>query len=76
MFAEVPDAPWIREAETFGIPDAEEIEYSCPVCGEEQPEDFVFDRNGDIVGCSCCCRFRDAYEYMAQKKADEEREFK
>lgn len=70
-YVEVPDAPWIREAELYGPDDAEEIEYSCPVCGEDQPESFVFDRSGDIIGCNCCCHFKDAYEYSAQKRADE-----
>jgi hypothetical protein len=70
-YMDLPDAPWIREAETYGPPMEEEISYSCPVCGADEPEDFVFDRSGDIVGCNCCCHFRDAYEYMAQKRADE-----
>lgn len=74
MMMEVADAPWIREAETYGLPEAEEIQYSCPVCGEEEPEDFVFGNDGEIVGCNCCCHFRDAYEYMAQKLADEKRQ--
>lgn len=65
------DAPWIRQAEMFGPEEAEEINYSCPICGEEQPEDLCFNNYGEIIGCNCCCRFRDAYEYMAQKLADE-----
>lgn len=73
----LPDAPWIRDAERYGAPYigqtevAEDIEYSCPVCGADEPEDFAFDKDGDVIGCSCCCHFRDAYEYMAQKRADE-----
>lgn len=74
MMMEVADAPWIREAETYGLPEAEEIQYSCPVCGAEEPEDFLFDKDGEVIGCSCCCHFRDAYEYMAQKLADEKRQ--
>ena len=66
----LPDAPWIREAETYGPGDYEEIHYTCPVCGEDEPEDFAFDRSGDIIGCNCCCHFGNAYEYMAQKLAD------
>ena len=69
---DLPDAPWIREAEMYGPPGvAEEINYCCPVCGEEQPEDFCFNNYGEIIGCNCCCRFRNAYEYMADKKANE-----
>lgn len=35
---DLPDAPWIREAETFGLPEAENV--YCPICGEENPEYF------------------------------------
>lgn len=73
---DLQDAPWIKQAELFGMPEPEEIDYSCPVCGEHQPESFAFDRSGDIVGCNCCCCFKDAYEYMAQKRADERNEWK
>lgn len=67
-YVEVPDAPWIREAETYGLPDVGEIEFSCPVCGSEQPEDFVFDRRGDIIGCSCCTHRKDAYEWTLEHR--------
>ena len=73
---QLDDAPWVRMAELYGSDDAEEIEYSCPVCGESQPESFVFDRSGDIVGCNCCCHFKDAYEFMAEKRAEERSEWK
>ena len=65
---DLPDAPWIRDAETNGMPEAEEIEYVCPVCGAENPEDFCLDRDGDIIGCRECCGFHDAYEYMIDRK--------
>lgn len=68
---DINDAPWIREAETYGPDCAEEIEYSCPVCGADEPEDFVFDCAGEIIGCNCCVHRRDAYKYMAEKLAEE-----
>lgn len=67
MLMEVPDAPWIREAETNGMPDAETV--YCPVCGAEDPEDFVLDDGGDVIGCDCCLRRVDPWRYMADKKA-------
>ena len=48
----------------------------CPVCGQECYE-YVFDRNGDIVGCDRCTFTRDAVEYDAEQdelKADYHRE--
>ena len=68
---DINDAPWIREAETYGPDSAEEIEYSCPVCGADEPEDFYFGRDGEVCGCDRCVRRRDAYEYMAEKRAEE-----
>lgn len=73
---QLDDAPWIKQTELFGPDEEEEIEYSCPVCGVSQPESFVFDRSGDIVGCNCCCHFKDAYEFMAEKRAEERSEWK
>ena len=74
-YQELPDAPWIREAEIFGPPGDEEITYSCPVCGADEPEDFYFDRGGDICGCSECMKRKDAYEYMYDKLMDERRDY-
>ena len=71
---DLPDAPWIREAETWGPDCAEEIHYSCPVCGADEPEDFFFDSSGEICGCDRCLKRRDAYEYMAERLAEERRE--
>lgn len=71
-YMDIPDAPWIRDAELNGAPGyREDIKYFCPVCGADEPEDFVFDQGGDIIGCSCCTFHKDAYEYMAQKKGNE-----
>ena len=69
---ELPDAPWIREAEQFGPEEAEDIAYSCPVCGAEEPEDFLFDQFDQVIGCNCCCHFGDAYAWAAQQRADEQ----
>ena len=65
---DLPDAPWIREAETYGMPEPEDVNYYCPVCGAEQPEDFYFDRDGDICGCCDCMKRRDAYEYVIEHR--------
>lgn len=35
----------------------------CPVCGEEDPEDFYLYPSGEILGCSECIRCVDAYDY-------------
>lgn len=68
---DLQDAPWIKQAELFGMPEAEEIDYSCPICGEEKPEDFCFNNYGEIIGCNCCCHFRNAYEYTAEKLSEQ-----
>lgn len=57
---DLPDAPWIRDAETNGVPD--EPLPNCPICGEET-EKFFLDRDGDIIGCEYCIRAVDSENY-------------
>lgn len=54
---DLPDAPWIVEAETWGMPEAKPV--FCPVCNAEDPGWFYFTRNvaggmRDVIGCSEC----------------------
>ena len=56
---DVPDAPWIRDAENNGVP---QLDWCCPVCGEENPEEFYVD-GSIVVGCSKCLRRVDAWEW-------------
>jgi len=56
----IEDAPWIREAETDGMP--EEDEPICPVCGEECEELYIVD--GDVIGCDCCVNRVDASDWL------------
>ena len=64
---DIPDAPWIRDAEINGMP-AEETFY-CPVCGAENPEDFILDDYDQVIGCDCCAKKRDAYEWYIKHKS-------
>ena len=57
---DIPDAPWIREAERFGMPESEAL--ICPCCGKEA-ENFFLDSNDDIIGCDECIRMVDAFEW-------------
>ena len=68
-YVDIPDAPWVREAETFGVGEDMEDIY-CPVCGSENPEDFYFDRDGDICGCDACMKRRDAWEWHCEQRGD------
>lgn len=58
----IPDAPWIRDAETNGPGCAPDV--YCPICGEENPEAFYIQDN-DVIGCSCCVRTADPWEWEA-----------
>ena len=65
---QIPDAPWIREAERdgFGDPDPPK----CPVCGEECEEIYA-DQYGNVFGCDECILRQDAWEWAEeQKEAD------
>lgn len=60
---DLPDAPWIRDAEINGMPEADPV--YCPVCGEEDPEMFYCDKTGvDVIGCSCCVTLWDPWEWQ------------
>lgn len=57
---DLPDAPWIRDAEKFGYPEARD--FHCPVCGIENPEYFYIE-DDEVIGCDCCVKRVHAYEY-------------
>lgn len=51
---QIPDAPWVRDAEINGMPyDDEPV--VCPFCGAEWPE-YIFriGNGGEAIGCSEC----------------------
>lgn len=59
--SQLPDAPWIRDAELNGYPADDSVR--CPVCGEEC--DTIYeDRNGDAFGCEWCTRKLDAWDWQ------------
>jgi len=66
---DIPDAPWIREAERWGAPpygpEDEDVFY--PICGKEAQE-FFFDCDHEIFGCDQCVTSKDAWEYMNSLK--------
>ena len=53
MSYQLPDAPYIREAEKFGM---EEPEMRCPICGAVCEEVFSFP-DGRPNGCNVCGDF-------------------
>ena len=60
---EIPDAPWIREAERYGVPDRDPVH--CPICNAEC--DWIFLQQGDPVGCENCITQREADEWYDEK---------
>jgi hypothetical protein len=61
----LPDAPWIRDAELYGDEEPEKI--YCPVCGAEDPDDFII-ADGDVIGCECCTKKVNAYDWIIDRK--------
>ena len=56
---QIPDAPWVREAEMFGEPDYPEP--ICPICGAEA-EYAYYDSEDNLLGCdNCITRLRAEY---------------
>lgn len=62
---QIPDAPWIREAEMNGAPSPEPVE--CPICGAEC-ETIYRDRYGTVFGCDICIEEQDAGEWSEEEK--------
>ena len=59
---QIPDAPWIREAERDGMPPYDEPpDPICPVCGEEC--ETIYTNDGNPVGCNECLTLWEASEW-------------
>ena len=62
----LPDAPWIREAERNGMPGPDEV--ICPCCGK-RCESIYTDRKGwNAVGCEHCIQERDSYDWLDKQE--------
>ena len=53
---DLPDAPWIRDAELNGYPELAPVR--CPICGEEAETFYLQD--GIVIGCEHCVETADA----------------
>ena len=65
---QIPDAPWIRDAEMYGVPADDPVK--CPICGEEC-EEIILDMDDTVVGCDRCIVRKDAWDWAEeQREAD------
>lgn len=62
--AEIPDAPWIRHAETYGVDDPDPV--YCPICGEEC-ETVYADKDGTVFACNNCLTEQDAGDWWQEE---------
>lgn len=62
---DLPDAPWIRDAEINGMPEDRTI--YCPMCGAESPDQFII-QEGEVIGCECCTKRVSAYGWYADHR--------
>ena len=65
---QLPDAPWIRDAELNGYPSNDPVR--CPFCGEECDTLFK-DRYGELFACDRCLGKVDAYEWAEDQRMEE-----
>ena len=68
----IPDAPWIRKAETEGVGDPDPV--FCPRCTQEC-ETIYMDEFGEEFGCEKCIRTKDAWEWREEIREAEREEF-
>ena len=65
--SQLPDAPWIQEAEMEGLPASDPV--ICPECGQEC-ETIYIDRLGKhdtVFGCDKCLRGIDAWDWKSMQ---------
>lgn len=67
---QVPDAPWIREAETYGYPASDDPDPVCPVCGKECEDLYL--AGGDVIGCENCLERVDAADWLYDHREEYE----
>ena len=65
--AEIPDAPWIRQAEMYGVPDNDITPdiIDCPVCGKACST--IYAKWPDVFGCENCVDVWDADEWWIEE---------
>lgn len=63
--ADVPDAPWIRDAEINGDPAPDPV--ICPVCYKECERIYYYKSERDALGCENCIDWMDAYDWDEQR---------
>ena len=71
---DLPDAPWIREAETYGMPPYDP-EPKCPICYSECETLFrqyngTTRTKGDVLGCEHCVTTENAWDYRAEHEEE------
>ena len=66
---DIPDAPYIREAETYGMPPYGDVpDPVCPVCRRECVT--IYALQGEAVGCDECLEPWDASEWYERHTVD------
>ena len=66
--SQLPDAPWIRDAERNGYPPDDGEELCCPECGNPCRKIYE-NRNGEAVGCNICVEAWDVEAWFDFHKA-------
>ena len=66
FLSRIPDAPYIREAEMYGVETPKPV--YCPLC-DEPCETIYRDRYGTVFGCENCIEEQDADEWQEEENA-------
>ena len=68
---QLPDAPWIRDAELNGADERPDV--TCPCCGSTA-EQFVIDENHEVLGCDRCTSKMDVWDWWERYGGGAERD--
>jgi hypothetical protein len=64
---QIADAPWIREAEQYGMPPYEDPP-ECPICGSSRCHTIYKDRYDNVFACDQCLQEQDVWEWQDEQR--------
>lgn len=60
---DLPDAPYIRDAELNGYPGNDPVK--CPICGSDRNDYIFLNKDGEVLGCECCLSRVNIWDWAA-----------
>lgn len=69
--AQIPDAPWIQDAERNGIEGHDGPPPKCPICGSTTCDQIYLNKYSEEVGCEDCLTRMDVWDWAKWNEGEE-----